>query len=233
MKAIILCGGFGTRLRPITYEMPKSMAPINKKPILHHLIEKLKKAGIEDIILSVGYLGYMIENYFGDGSGFGVNIKYVKEDEPMGTGGAVKLAKKYLNETFVYVNGDIYTDLDFSDIIKTHIKEGAKATMALYEVEDPSRFGIAVMDGGRIVTFIQKPKKEEAVSRLINAGVIVMSPDVLDLIKDKGDIDMMVYPELCRKKQMFGHIFSGCWYDLGTWESYTEALELVHCRDKK
>jgi len=228
MKALILAGGEGTRLRPITYEMPKPMIPVNGKPLLQHIIEKVRDAGLDEIVLCIGYMGHVIENYFGDGSKFGTKITYVKEDEPMGTAGPLKLAKKHLDSTFLYLNGDIMSTADIKDLIKTHLSLGGKATMALFEVEDPSRFGVAAMDGSRIVKFIEKPKKEEAPTRLINAGMIVLEPDVIDLMeKDKGQIEVLIYPKLLEKGQLNGWVFSGMWYDLGTWESYGAALKEI------
>ncbi len=156
MKAIILAGGLGTRLRPLTDVTPKPLLSIKGKPIIEHAILNFKKHGITDIILSIGYKADVIKEYFGDGSKWGVNISYCIEDQPMGTGGALKMASAGIGETFVAINGDNLADFDWTAAIDTHKKNKAKVTLQLFPVEDVTKFGIARLDGEKIVEFIEK-----------------------------------------------------------------------------
>jgi len=147
MKALILAGGKGTRLRPITYEIPKPLVPVKGKPIVQHLIENLKAYGITDIIMSVGYLHQKIMDYFGDGSRFGVKIEYIVEKDEMGTGGPLRLAEKMLTDTFLVINGDgLFEKINVGKLVETHRKRKALVTLTLARTEDPSRFGVVVMD---------------------------------------------------------------------------------------
>jgi NDP-sugar pyrophosphorylase family protein len=211
--ALILCGGKGTRLRPLTYEIPKVLIPIKGKPILEYNIESMKKYGIENIILATGYLGKMIRDYFGDGNGFGVNIKYSEEKSPLGTGGALRMARDLLKETVIMMNGDELKDIDLRGMFSVHRGSNALITIALTEVEDPSSFGVARLEGNRILEFVEKPKKEEAPSSFINAGLYIIDPSVIDLIPEgEVSIERQVFPLVAGKGRLFGFPFRGKWF---------------------
>jgi len=226
MKAIILAGGLGTRLRPLTYEIPKPLIPIHGKPLITHLMDLFKKYSIRDIILAVGYKADIIKQQIGNGNQLGLNVKYIVEDEPLGTAGCLNLLKNEIKETFVMTNGDELKDFNVKEMLELHKEYGGKATIALLEVEDPSKYGVAKLDGNKILEFIEKPKKEEAPSRYINSGFYVLEPEVVDLIKDKkfAMMEKDVFPILAKKGKLFGYKFKGQWFDTGTFERYEKAL---------
>ncbi len=226
MKAIILAGGLGTRLRPLTYEIPKPLIPIHGKPLITHLMDLFKKYGIRDIILAVGYKADIIKQQIGNGNQLGLNVKYIVEDEPLGTAGCLNLLKDGIKGTFVMTNGDELKDFNVKEMLELHKEYGGEATIALLEVEDPSKYGVAKLDGNKILEFIEKPKKEEAPSRYINSGFYVLEPEVVDLIKDKkfAMMEKDVFPILAKKGKLFGYKFKGQWFDTGTFERYEKAL---------
>jgi len=182
MKAVILAGGLGTRLRPLTNDTPKPLLPIKGRPIIWHAIMNLKKYGITDVILSVGFKHEKIREYFGNGSKLGVNIKYVVEDKPLGTGGAIRFAARDIDDTFIVLNGDNLADFDYNKAIALHNKNNAMVTIGLYPVEDVTLWGIADLNGDKIVQFIEKPSVEEAPTNLNNAGLYIMEPNALDIL---------------------------------------------------
>lgn len=223
-KAFILAGGKGTRLRPITYETPKPMILIKGRPLLEHTITLLRKYDVRDIIISIGYLGEKIKEYFGNGSKFGVNISYVEEKEPLGTAGPLKMAKDMLDSTFLMLNGDNVFNLDLSQMYRFHKKEGALGTLALTAVDNPSQYGVTKMNGTKIIEFIEKPSTWE--SNLINAGVYILEPEVLEMIPDGfSKIENDVFPKVAKKNRLCGYPFEGYWKDLGTLEAYEQALK--------
>ncbi len=227
-KAFILAGGKGTRMRPLTYEIPKPLIPLKGRPIIEHQIEHLKKFGIEEIILGLGYGAEKIIAHFADGRKLGVKIKYVVEKEELGTAGPMILAKEYLDEPFVMLNGDVLSKVDLYEMYETHINSNAVATIALKEVEDPTAFGVAKLRGNKILKFIEKPKMEDAPSKLINAGVYILSPDIFKFMpKDKKQVMMEteVFPEVAKKSGLYGYVYDGQWFDLGTPERYDEAIK--------
>jgi NDP-sugar pyrophosphorylase family protein len=225
-RAIILAGGKGTRMRPFTYEMPKPMIPVQGKPLLQHIIELIRKYEIRKITLSTGYMGDKIREYFGNGSKFGVDITYVEEKEEMGTAGALHLMEDSLSGPFIMFNGDILANIDLHDFIVFHRENKAAATIALTPVEDPSRFGVANLRGNRILEFIEKPKAGTVKSKLINAGVYVMEPEVLDYIpKGRSMMEVDVFPKLAKEGRLFGYPFDGQWFDTGTHEAYERAIK--------
>ena len=179
--ALILAGGSGTRLRPLTYEIPKPMLPVNGRPILEHVIEQLKKVEFLDIIISIGYLGSKIKEYFGDGSKFGVRVRYSEETTPVGTGGAIKKNQNLFHDDFIVLNGDNLFDFDLNKIYDFHKKDKPLATLALVSQDDVSQFGVVEMEGNKIVKFIEKPKTEQT-SHLVNAGIYVINPSFLSFI---------------------------------------------------
>ena len=229
MKAVILVGGEGTRLRPLTCNTPKSMVPIANRPFLEHMINYLKGHGIDDIILALCYLPGQIQSYFGDGGNFGVRLTYEVEGSPLGTAGAVKNVAQHLNQTFLVFNGDIFTDLDLSAMMRLHRQRGAKVTIALTPVEDPTIYGVVESDAeGRLLRFIEKPRPEEAPSNLINAGIYTVEPDVLSHIPPgcHFSFERQVFPLLLEiGHPIYGYPCDNYWIDIGTPEKY---LKLHH-----
>ncbi len=224
MKAIILAGGLGTRLRPLTNDTPKPLLLIKGKPIIEHAIENFKKHNILDIVLSVGYMSEKIQEYFKDGKELGVNISYCIEDEPLGTGGAIKKAANGIKENFVAINGDNLCDFDWTDIISLHDRNDAKVTLSLFPVEDVTQFGIAELDGEKILNFIEKPTVEEAPSNLNNAGGYVINPEVLDILPDGvSSIERDLFEKLVKFGDVYSHKHGGQWFPTDTIEKYSKA----------
>ena len=222
--AFILAGGKGTRLRPITYEIPKPMVPIKGRPLLEHTIDLLRKHDVRDIIIAIGYLGHKIKEYFGDGSKFGVRIKYIEEDEALGTAGALRLAKPLLNESFLMLNGDNLIDLDIDAFYEFHKEGGGLATIALTTVDDPSSYGVAVLNGFRIEEFIEKPKNPP--SKLISAGVYVLEPSIIDLIpRGHAMLETDVFPKIIETGKLLGYPFQGQWFPTDNTERYERAIK--------
>lgn len=209
--AIILAGGLGERLRPLTLATPKPLLPINDQPILAYTIENLKNQNIKNIILAVGYKAEKIKEFFGDGEKFGVNISYCIEDQPLGTGGAVKLASQGLKETFLVLNGDNLADFNYQKMSEIHEKNQAKITIALFPVEDVTQFGIAELNGDQIIRFIEKPSQEEAPSNLNNAGAYFIEPDILNILPEgKCSIERDCFEKL--NKDIYAYQHQGQWF---------------------
>jgi mannose-1-phosphate guanylyltransferase len=229
MKAVILVGGEGTRLRPLTYNTTKAMVPILNRPFLEHLLGYLKGHGITDIILAMSYLPQGIKGYFGGGAGLGVSLSYLVEEEPMGTAGAVKNAESYLEKGFLMLNGDIFTDLDITDMIGFHRRKGAAATIAVTPVEDPTAYGLIETNSeGRITRFREKPSREEVTTNTINAGIYVLEPEVLARIPPgrKVSIEMETFQQLLEEGEpVYAYSSTAYWLDMGTPEKY---LRLNH-----
>ena len=224
--ALILCGGKGTRLRPITYEIPKPLVPVHGKPIIEHIFDLLKNYGVTDIILSVGHMKEKILKEVDNWSRLGLNIDHVAENRPMGTGGAIKLAKKKLPKTFIVSNGDELKNLNIMDMYETHKKSNALATIALTTVDEPSAYGVARLDGNRIMEFVEKPKKDKAPSNLINAGFYILEKEIIDMIpKGFCSLEKEIFPKLAGQGRLFGFPFSGQWFDTGNLERYERALK--------
>ncbi len=225
-KAFILAGGRGTRLKPITDEIPKPLIPVQGKPVLEHGIELMKKHGIKDIVISVGYKGEKIKEYFGDGKNFGVNIVYVEERKPLGTAGPLKLAQEFLKEAFVMCNADELKNIDLVDMYMFHKENNSLGTIALTTVEDPSSYGVAKLKGNQILDFIEKPSREHAPSNLINAGLYILEPEVLKYIfEETSYMEKDIFPKLAREGKLFGYPFEGQWFDTGTLERYEKAIK--------
>jgi mannose-1-phosphate guanylyltransferase len=223
MKAIILAGGLGERLRPLTLETPKPLLPIQGKPIVQRTIENLKKHGITDIILSIGYKADQIKNYFGNGESLGVNISYNIEESPLGTGGAVKeIVKKFnIKEDFILVWADNLTNVHISNLIEEHKKNQGLITMTLCEREDTENFGVAKLQNNQILGFIEKPKREEAPSNLINSGVFVVHPSILDILPEgKSNIERECFEKIVSSGKMFGFKHQGYWFPTDRLELY-------------
>jgi len=223
-QAVILVGGEGTRLRPLTYEIPKPLIPVKGKPILEHLIKNLKKHGIEDIILAVGHLSDKLIAYFGHGDKWGISIRYVHENEKMGTAGPLKLAANMLKDRFIMLNGDVLSRLDIQDFSRFHKKHGGLATISLIAVADPTQYGVVQMQGDKVIGFVEKPK--DPPSNLINAGVYALDKRVLEYIPDGFSMmERDVFPKLAQEGKLFGYVYSGQWFDVGTPERLEKAIK--------
>jgi NDP-sugar pyrophosphorylase family protein len=200
--------------------------PIKGKPILEYHIDLLRKYEVRDIIFAVSYLGGRIRDYFKDGANHGVRMKYIEEEEPLGTAGGLRLAKPLLDQTFVMANGDNLINIDLHDMFRFHKENNAMATIALTTVDDPSSFGVAKMQGGRILEFIEKPKRGKAPSNLINAGIYILEPEVIELVpKGFSMIERAVFPRIAKMKRLFGYSFSGQWFPTDNEERYESAIK--------
>lgn len=220
LKAVILVGGLGTRLRPLTDNLPKPVVPVLNRPAMEHTFAYLKQYGINDIVLAMNYLPDAIKGYFGDGSRCGVQLSYCLESEPMGTAGAVKNAASHLDDTFFVMNGDIFSDLNLAEMLASHRRNGAKATISLTWVNDPSAFGVVETDGNnRVKRFIEKPPPAEATTHWINAGTYILEPEVLGYIP--ANVHYMfergLFPGLLEANEpVYGYPYRGFWLDMGT-----------------
>ncbi len=237
MKSIILVGGMGTRLRPLTYEMPKQMLPLVGVPMIECVFEMLAKHGITEVILSLGYLPDHFITSYPDGSIGGVKISYAVEPEPLDTAGAIKFAAQFaqIDETFLVVNGDVLTDLDVTALVAFHHAHGAEGTIALHPVEDPSRFGVVVTnEDDRVEAFIEKPPREEAPTNLINAGTYVFEPSVLARIDSgrKVSVEREIFPALAAAGTLFAMADDAYWLDTGTPATFLQAnIDVLNGRD--
>ncbi|HKP36384.1 MAG TPA: NDP-sugar synthase [Pyrinomonadaceae bacterium] len=228
MQALILAGGKGTRLRPLTVYTPKPIVPICNRPFLLYQIDTLRRAGVTDITLSLSYQPEKIEQQLGDGSNFGVKLKYTVEPQPMGTAGAYKFAEDLIREPTVVFNGDILTDLDLKTVIRQHHERNAVATIVLTPVEDASAYGVVETEAdGRVRRFLEKPKPEETTCRNINAGTYILEPAVLDLIpkNENHSFEYGLFPKLLEKGEaFFAHVPPRTyWIDIGTPARYLQA----------
>ncbi|HEY98468.1 MAG TPA: NDP-sugar synthase [Dehalococcoidia bacterium] len=223
-KAVILVGGPGTRLQPLTDSIPKSLVPVLNRPFMEHTFAYLKHYGVKDIALTLNYLPDTIKDHFGDGRRFGVNLSYYIEEEPLGTAGAVKNAGEFLDNTFVVLNGDVFTDIDLADMLTFHRRNNAAATISLKWVDDTSAFGVVETDDtGRVRRFIEKPPASEATTNWINAGIYILEPDVLEMVPSNTHymFERGLFPGLLDAgKRVFGYEFRGYWMDTGTLEYY-------------
>jgi mannose-1-phosphate guanylyltransferase len=226
MKAVILVGGEATRLRPLTCNIPKAMVPVLNTPFLEHVIRHLGRHQIRDIVLAIGPLARPIESYLGDGSQLGVRLSYVVEDIPLGTAGAIKNAEKYLDETFLVLNGDIFPDLDITAMVDFHRERKAKATIALTSVDDPTSYGVIDTDAwGRVTRFLEKPTWSEVTTNMINAGTYALEPDILAKIspQTKVSIERETFPLLLEEGEpVYAYSSSSYWLDTGTPEKYLQ-----------
>ena len=219
MIAVILVGGEGTRLRPLTYTTPKPMLPIANRPFLEHQVAHLRAHGIDRIVLACGYRPDAIRAHFG------AELEYVVEPEPLGTGGAIAYAARALTETFVVANGDVLTDLDLSALVRFHRDREARMTLALHPVDDPSRYGVVVTAAdGAVTAFVEKPPPGAAAASTINAGTYVVEPEVLGLVPQGRavSVEYEVFPLLVGAG-LYALSSDGYWRDIGTPESYLAA----------
>jgi mannose-1-phosphate guanylyltransferase len=224
MQALILAGGEGTRLRPLTSTVPKPVVPLVDRPFIAFMIDWLRDHGVDDIVMSCGHLASGVRNVLGDGEAFGVRLRYVEEPRPLGTGGALKYAERLLDERFLMLNGDTLTDLDVSAQIAQHERTGAKATLALTPVEDPTPYGLVRLAPDCAVTeFVEKPAPDQIDTKNISAGVYVLERSVLDMLAagEPASIERDVFPRLVGEG-LFGCVARGYWLDIGTPERYLQ-----------
>ncbi len=226
MKAVILVGGQGTRLRPLTLCVPKPMVPLANKPFVSYVLEHLQQNGIDEVIFSMGYLPDGIKSYFGDGSSLGIKLIYAVEDHPLGTAGAVKNVEKYIQDgDFLVLNGDILTDLDLRALMEFHREKNASGTIALTPVDDPTAYGLVRTGAeGEVLGFLEKPSWDQIDTNLINAGTYVLQAEVLDMIPAgvEYSFERGVFPRLVGK-DLYGFGSNAYWMDIGTPEKYLQA----------
>jgi mannose-1-phosphate guanylyltransferase/phosphomannomutase len=227
VKAVIMAGGEGTRLRPLTSNAPKPMLPLVNLPMMEHIIGLLKRHGFDEIVVTVAFMANSIRNYFGDGSEFGVRMVYATEETPLGTAGSVRNAMDELDERFLVISGDVLTDLDLTAIVDFHVEKEALATIGLIPVDDPLEFGIVITrDDGSIERFLEKPGWGQVFSDTINTGIFVLEPEIFDYIEPDRSVDFSgeVFPKLLDEgRPLFGAVGSGYWEDVGTLEAYLRA----------
>jgi mannose-1-phosphate guanylyltransferase len=226
LQALILAGGEGTRLRPLTSSIPKPVVPLAGRPFISYMIEWLGRHGVDEAILSCGFMADGVRAVLGDGDRLGLRLRYVEEPEPLGTGGALKLAEDLLEDRFLMLNGDQLTDIDLTAQLRQHERTGARATIALIAVEDPSAYGLVRQrDDLSVSGFLEKPNADEIDTNLVNAGVYVLDRSVLSEMAPAGtriSIERDVFPRLV-DQGLFGYEASGYWMDIGTPRRYLQA----------
>lgn len=232
MRSIVLVGGEGTRLRPLTWRTPKPLVPVLNRPLITHLLSHLRHHGIEAVTLAMTRRSELIEQALGDGSDFGVELDYVYEETPLGSGGAIAAAAAGWDEPFLVCNGDIVTDIDITEMTERHRKGAAELSIALHEVEDPSRFGVVALDAKhRITRFVEKPPTGEAPSNLINAGIWLFEPDLLEEMDATSfnRVEEGLFPSLAESgRAIAGFVSDSYWIDVGNAEAYLQVnLDLL------
>ncbi|PLS87023.1 MAG: hypothetical protein CYG60_04075 [Actinobacteria bacterium] len=233
MRAVIMAGGQGTRLRPLTSDQPKPMIPVANVPCMEHIINLLKRHGFERVVVTLEYMPEVIRGHFGDGSPWGVEMEYSVEEEPLGTAGSVKYVEGKLGERFVVVSGDAMTDVDLGAVVGFHEERGSEVTLVLKKVDDPSEFGIVVLgDDGRVQRFLEKPDEDEVFSYTANTGIYVVEPGVLDEIPSGQEYDWSkeLFPKLLDEgRPVYGYVMEdpSYWEDIGNIEQYMDAQRAV------
>jgi mannose-1-phosphate guanylyltransferase len=224
VQALILAGGEGTRLRPLTSTVPKPVVPLVDRPFVTFMIDWLRSHGVDDVVMSCGHLALGVRNVLGDGDAMGIRLRYVEEPRPLGTGGALKFAEQLLDERFLMLNGDVLTDIDLTAQIAQHEHTGATATLALTPVEDPSAYGLVRLDDtGAVTEFVEKPSPDQVDTNNISAGAYVLERSVLELLApgEPASIERDVFPRLVGDG-LYGCVASGYWLDIGTPERYLQ-----------
>ena len=225
MQALILVGGEGTRLRPLTLTMPKPVVPLVDRPLIRYMVDWLARHGVDDIVMACGFMAEGVHDVLGEGGDGGPRLRYVAEPEARGTAGAIKFAERFLDDRFLAVNGDVLTDLDLTALITQHEERGATATLALYPVADPSAYGLVRRrEEGEITEFLEKPAADQIDSDEISAGAYVLEKSVLDLVPEGTEcsIEREVFPALVGNG-LYGRRLEGYWTDIGTPERYLQA----------
>jgi len=226
MKAVILAGGLGSRLKSVVSDIPKPMADVQGKPFLEYLLLQLKKWEIKEIIILIGYKAEYIKQYFKDGQSFGVNISYSEEKELLGTGGALKQAQYLLNdndEYFILMNGDSFFNIDFNELIKMQKDKNAFGIISMFKIKNSVRYGnIIISKDNRIIEFVEKKKEiNEQTEQLVNGGIYLFHKKIFDYIPlKKSSLETEVFPELIKKEKLYGKIFNGYFIDIGIPEDY-------------
>lgn len=224
MQALILAGGEGTRLRPLTSTVPKPVVPLVDRPFIAFMLDWLRGHDVTDIVISCGHMAAGVRNVLGDGSAFGVTLRYVEEPRPLGTGGALKYAESLLDDRFFMLNGDVLTDIDLTAQLAQHERTGAVATLALTPVEDPSNYGLVRTDGeGQVTEFVEKPAPDQIDTHNISAGAYILEHSVLEELEPEApaSIERDVFPQLVGSG-LYGCVSEGYWLDIGTPERYLE-----------
>ncbi|MCB0168781.1 MAG: NDP-sugar synthase [Anaerolineae bacterium] len=229
MKAVVMAGGLGSRLYPLTANRPKPMVPLVNKPVLSHILSLLKHHHITEVVITVKHLAEHVQEYFGDGSQLGMNIRYAVEETPLGTAGGVKNAEQFLDkEPFLVISSDIVTDIDLSNLLQYHREKQATVTMALKRVSNPKGYGVVVVDAkGEISQLLEKPEPSQITSNIVNTGVYILEPDVLNYMQadTKYDFSYDIFPALLQNKApVFGYSATRYWRDIGTIQSYEQAV---------
>ena len=228
MRAVVLVGGFGTRLRPLTEAIPKPLLPVGQRPIIEHVVRSLAAGGVTEVVLALGFRPDAFRDAYPDGTCAGVPLHYAVEPEPLDTGGAIAFAARAagIDQTFVVVNGDVLTDLDVRRLVELHRGWGAEATLHLTPVEDPSSFGVvATDDSGRVLRFVEKPPRESAPSNMINAGTYVFEPSMIDRVPvdARVSVERVVFPAVAAEGRLFAWCTDDYWIDTGRPELYRQA----------
>src|SRR4051794_1209071 len=228
MRAVVMAGGEGSRLRPMTANLPKPLLPVANRPVMEHVLRLLKRHGHTETIVTVQFLASLVRNYFGDGDELGMSLQYATEETPLGTAGSVKNAEDALrDEPFLVISGDALTDIDLTEMMKFHRDRGALVTIGLKRVPDPLEFGIIIVDDeGRVERFLEKPTWGQVFSDTVNTGIYVMEPEVLAEVARGESVDWSgdVFPKLLAAgAPLYGYVADGYWEDVGTHESYLRA----------
>ena len=227
MKAVVMAGGEGSRLRPLTIGRPKPMVPMVSKPVMAHILDHLKRQGITEVVVTLYFMPEVIQAYFGDGSSFGMKIHYAIEETPLGTAGSVKNAQEHLDEPFIIISGDAVTDINLREVVAFHEERGSEATLTLYRVPNPLEYGVIITDpDGKITQFLEKPSWGEVISDTVNTGIYVIDPSVLDLIEEGVPTDWSkdVFPQLLSEgRPLYGYVAGGNWTDVGDIGEYMRA----------
>jgi mannose-1-phosphate guanylyltransferase/phosphomannomutase len=227
MKAVVMAGGSGSRLRPLTINHPKPMVPMVNKPVIGHILDLVKRHGITDVVITLQYMAEDIQDYFGDGRSLGLNIEYSIEETPLGTAGSVKQAQALLDDTFIVISGDAVTDIDLSAAVAYHQTKDALATITLYHVANPLEYGVIIIDEqGRVQQFLEKPSWGEVISDTVNTGIYVLEPEVLDYFEAGVNFDFSqnLFPMLLEEgKPLYGYVAQGYWCDVGNLAEYMRA----------
>ena len=230
MQAVILAGGLGTRLRPLTKTVPKPMVPVGDTPYLEYQLRLLSQQGITDIVLLIGYLGEQIEAHFGDGSKFGLRVRYSRETTPLGTGGALRQAREFLNDSFLVIYGDSYLPIDYSDVLQTLIQSAAEGVVTVYDndAEDTGVTNNVALDSRGVITKYEKDQPHDRDLQFVEAGVLALRDRVLDLIPDgKVSLEQEIFPQLIAQGALLGYPTKQRFYDIGTPERLARIAHLL------
>jgi len=227
MKAVIMAGGEGSRLRPLTIRRPKPMVPVVDRPAIVHIIELLKRHGITEVVITLQYLAAVIQEHLGDGSTFGMKIHYTVEESPLGTAGSVRLGREWLDDTFMVISGDALTDFDLTAAVQYHTQRKSTATIVLKRMPNPLEYGVVIIDDdGRVRQFQEKPSWGEVFSDTVNTGIYILEPKIFDYYEDEQvfDFSSQLFPILLEKNDpMFGYVADGYWCDIGSIPDYMTA----------